>query len=269
MVSALAYENRRLGLSVVDMDATMRRQCTHINSQTRGDLLVRTTDLAITDRAARHHASRKQFVIDVKTVSMVDSNGAWQERWNAHANKYDNPGMNAAEEAKYRKHELQYAHVGYSFLAFVSSCFGALGPSAIRYLWALAMLELRQHETLRNLQGLDPLLDSERAQYRAGCFRSSSARVAAAMTRATIMRLLGTTSIPVTAPVPRHLLAQNRRGAPDLCDLRQAPLAPPPLPPIPPPLPPPPFPAAQQLDLLRPPSQPPSPSHAPLYPDSE
>jgi len=104
VVSALAYENRRLGLSVVDMDATMRRQCTHINSQARGDLLVRTTDLEITDRAQRHHTSRKQFVIDVKTVSMVDGNGAWQERWNAQANKYDNPGMNAAEQAKYRKH---------------------------------------------------------------------------------------------------------------------------------------------------------------------
>ena len=172
--------------------------------------------------------------------------------------------MNAAEEAKYRKHELPYAQVGYSFLAFVSSCFGALGPSAIRYLWALAMLELRQHETLRNRQGLDPLTDSERAQYRAGCFRSSSARVAAAMTRATIMRLLGTPSIPVTAPVPRHMLAQNLRGVPDLCDPRQAPLAPSPLPPIPPPLPSAYFPDPQPLDLLRPPSHPPSPSHIPL-----
>ncbi len=35
--------------------------------------------------------------------------------------------------------------------------FGALGPSAIRYLWVLAMLELRLNETLRNAQGLDPL----------------------------------------------------------------------------------------------------------------
>ena len=100
----------------------------------------------------------------------------------------------------------------------------------------MSILELRQHETLRNLQGLDPLTDSERAQYRAGCFRPSSARVAAAMTRATIMRLLGTPSIPVTAPVPRHLLAQNRRGVPDLCDPRQArllcPLFPLPIPPL-------------------------------------
>ena len=83
------------------------------------------------------------------------------------------------------------------------------------------------------------------------------------------MRLLGTPSIPVTAPVPRHLLAQNRRGVPDLCYPRQAPLAPPPLPLIPPPLPSAHFPYAQPLDLLRPPPNPPSPSHAPLYPDSQ
>jgi hypothetical protein len=73
--------------------------------------------------------------------------------------------------------------------AFVCSCFGALGPSAIRYLWALAMLEIRQHEALRNAQGLDPLDDSERAQFRANCYRSSSAQVAAAMAKAAIMRL--------------------------------------------------------------------------------
>ena len=79
------------------------------------------------------------------------------------------------------------------------------------------------------------------------------------------MRLLGTPSIPVTAPVPRHLLAQNLRGVPDLSDPRQAPLAPPPLPPIPPPLPSAYFPDPQPLDLLRPPSHPPSPSHIPLY----
>ena len=134
VVSAIAYENRRLGLSVVDMDATMRRQYTHINSQAPGDFLVRTTDLQITDRAQGHNTSRKQFVLDVKTVAMVDSNGAWRERWNAQAHQFDNPGMIVAEQAKYRKHENQYAHVGYSFVAFVSSCYGALGPSAIRYL---------------------------------------------------------------------------------------------------------------------------------------
>jgi hypothetical protein len=72
----------------------------------------------------------------------------------------------------------EYAQTGHSFVAFVCSCFGALGPSAISYLWVLAMLELRQHEALQNAQGLDPLDDSEQAQFQAICYRSSSARVA-------------------------------------------------------------------------------------------
>ncbi len=44
----------------------------------------------------------------------------------------------------------------------------------------LAMFELRQHEALRSLQGLDPMDDSadsehHNAQYSANCFRASSA----------------------------------------------------------------------------------------------
>jgi hypothetical protein len=50
VVSALASENRQLGLSVVDIDAAMRRQCTHVTSQGRGNILVRSVDLEITDR---------------------------------------------------------------------------------------------------------------------------------------------------------------------------------------------------------------------------
>jgi hypothetical protein len=223
VVSAFGFENRRLGLSVVDIDSAMRKQCTHHNSQARGDILVRSTDLEITDCAAGHGCARKQYVLDIKTVAMVDSHGNWGERWNARENKHDNPGMLAAEQAKYRKHELAYAHNGHSFVAIVCSCFGALGPSAIRYLSMLAMLELRQHEALRDKQGLDPLDDSERAQYRATCFRSSSARIAAAMAKATVMRLAGTPSIPAIAPVPRQQLAHNQPGAADFVDLRQAP----------------------------------------------
>ncbi len=64
----LGLGNRRLGLSVVDIDAAMRRQCTHLNSQARGDILVRTADLEITDKAQGYGSSRKQFVIDVKPV---------------------------------------------------------------------------------------------------------------------------------------------------------------------------------------------------------
>jgi hypothetical protein len=72
----------------------------------------------------------------------------------------------------------------------------------------LAMLELRQHEALRNVQGMDPLNDRERAQLRANCYRSSSARIAAGMAQATVMRLAGTPSLPTVPPVPRQQLAR-------------------------------------------------------------
>ncbi len=204
MESALGFENRRLGLSVVDIDAAMRKTCTQPNSLARGDILVRFNDLEIKVCAAGHGYARKEFVIDVKTVAVVDSNGHWGERWNARKGQHDNPGMLAAEQTKYRKHELAYSHTGYSLVVFICSCFGALGPSAIRYLSVLAMLELRQYKSLRNQQGLDPLDDSERAQYWANCFKSSSARIAAAMAKATVMRLAGKISqIPYGAPYTR------------------------------------------------------------------
>jgi hypothetical protein len=95
---------------------------------------------------------------------MVDSNGTLVGG-DANTDQHDNPGLVIAEhwQNKYQKHEIAYAHMGYSFVAFMSSCFGALGPSALRYLSVLAMLELRQHEALRLLRGMDPLDDSERA----------------------------------------------------------------------------------------------------------
>jgi hypothetical protein len=69
VVAALASENRRLGLAVVDLDAAMRRQCTHLTSQARADILVRTNELAITDRVQGHGSARKQFVIGNKYKS--------------------------------------------------------------------------------------------------------------------------------------------------------------------------------------------------------
>ncbi len=108
-------------------------------------------------------------------------------------------------------------------MAFKYSSFGALGPSAIRYLTVLAMLELLQHEAVRSLQGLDPLDVSKRAQYRASCFRSSSAQIADAMAKATFMRFAGTPSLPLVAPVPLQYFACNIRGVSDFYDLRQSP----------------------------------------------
>ncbi len=148
------------------------------------------------------------------------------------------------------------------------SCFGALGPSAISYLWVLAMLELRQHEALQNAQGLDPLDDSEQAQFRANCYRSSSARVSAAMAKAAVMRLTGTHSMPTVPPVPRQHLAHNLPGPSNTRNLRpRLPASPPSRSPIPPPIPPPPSPlAASPLDLRHRPLSSLSPSdHLPSF----
>jgi hypothetical protein len=160
VVQALGFENRQLCLSVVDIDAAMRKQCTHTNSLARGDILVRSNDLEIKDFIAGHGYAREQFVIDVKTVAVVDSNGIWGERWNARQGQHNNPGMLAAKQTKNKKHELAYFHTGYSFVAFICSCLGAFGPSANCYLSALSTLVLRQYESLCNQQGLDPLDDS-------------------------------------------------------------------------------------------------------------
>ncbi len=123
------------------------------------------------------------------------------------------------------KHEIAYAsaHTGYSFAAFICSCFGALGPSAIRYLLMLAMLELGKHEALRRLQGMDPWAESERAQYRANWFRSSSESAAMVMAKANIERLTGALSLPIVAPVSCHHLAQKNLVFSDVRDLRKAP----------------------------------------------
>jgi hypothetical protein len=50
---------------------------------------------------------------------------------NTRLNQYENPGMFAAEQSKYSKHEYAYSHTGYSFVVFICSCCGAFGPSAI------------------------------------------------------------------------------------------------------------------------------------------
>ncbi len=206
----------------------------------------------ITDRAQGHGTARRQIVVDVKTLAIVDGNGVWDERWNTATSQHDNPGLLAAEQTKNRKHAAQNAQTGHSFVAFAGSCFGGLGPSAIRYPWVLTMLELRQHEALRHAQGLGPLDDSKRAQLRTNCYRSSSARVGAAMAKATFMRLTGTPFLPTAPPVPRPDIAHNLVGG---RDLRPRPPATPARPsPLPPPLPTPPSPpAASLVDLRHPP----------------
>ncbi len=67
----------------MNFDAAMLLQCTHVNSQALGDILVRATDVEITDQVQGKGSScsgsqaRKQFVLDVMTVAMVDCNSTW------------------------------------------------------------------------------------------------------------------------------------------------------------------------------------------------
>jgi hypothetical protein len=90
------------------------------------------------------------------------------------------------------------------------------------YLTVLALSELRQHEALRPLQSMDPLDDSERAQYRANHFWASSARIATVMAKATIMQLTGAPSLPVAATVSRQHIAHNNPGVSDLRNMGQS-----------------------------------------------
>jgi hypothetical protein len=75
-----------------------------------GEKYCMDTELAITDRVQGHGSARKQFVIDVKTVAMVDGNGVWDERWNHVTGQHDNPGLLTAEQTKYCKHKAQYLY---------------------------------------------------------------------------------------------------------------------------------------------------------------
>ncbi len=66
---------------------------------------------------------------------------------------------------------------------------------------------------------MDPLDDNEQAKKRASCFRSSSARIADAMAKATIMLLAGTPSLTVSVPVPSQHLVHNLFGVSDFCSI--------------------------------------------------
>ena len=77
-------------------------------------------------------------------------------------------------------------------------------------------MELRQHDAFLQRVGLDPLVDpADRAQFRALSFRQISAQLSNALAKATVMRLLGTSSLPRQLPLPRSALARNRPGPAD------------------------------------------------------
>ena len=106
-------------------------------------------------------------------------------------NVFNLSALEASEKHKDSKHGPFYSPIGFSFVPFAASCFGRLGPTAIRFLAALAQFKLARHDQWFISQGLNPFMDpSARAQYRQLCFRQSSARLGHAIAKATVMRLL-------------------------------------------------------------------------------
>jgi hypothetical protein len=87
----------------------------------------------IHDQYARFH--RPQIIVDVKLASMIT--GA------THA--INLTALEAGERSKETKHGPFYSPIGFSFLPSVASFFGRLGLTAIRFLAALAQLELERH----------------------------------------------------------------------------------------------------------------------------
>ena len=85
---------------------------------------------------------------------------------------------------------------------------------------ALAFLELRQHDAIRERVGLAPLSPSDRSQFRARCFRQASTRISAALAKATVMRLTGASSLPSPTYLPHRLCASNCPGPADLLPRR-------------------------------------------------
>ena len=199
----------------MDNDAQLRHRHSHLTSQKRGDMAInaQVTDLQV---LLPDHAPVSQFIVDVNLCAMVNSNGIWGGSYNARTGHFDNHTLVHKAHAKHTKHAAHYANIGYGFVAFVASCFGVLGPSAARLLMALASLELRQHDAFRARTGLDPLVEeSARSQFRALCFRQSSARLGHALAKATVKRLLASPSLPLPSPPDRSVLARNRPGPAD------------------------------------------------------
>ena len=198
----------------MDNDNEMRRRYAHLSSQKRGDLAILSDkNYVIYDQVSRQ--PRHQAIADIKMVSLVNSQGTWTAATRKNKGKIENPGLVQQEQTKNRKHAEFYAPIGYAFFAFVVSCFGSLGPTAVRCLFSLADLESRQQESLFARQNLPPMDPSARSQFRAICYRQISARIGHAVAKASVMRLLGVPRLPLPSPVPRYALAQNCPGPAD------------------------------------------------------
>jgi len=210
-VKALSYEVTRLGMGAVDTDSIMKAHFPHKTTKKRGDIAVISHD-NIQIVPSFDHLPRSEFIIDVKVCSMVSAHGDWKSHWNQDRTKLLNPSLAQKEQGKDTKHASNYAKIGYGFFPFVLGSFGGIGDSAARFLQTLAFCETQQNDDLRAKTGLPPLDPSDRSQFRARCFRYSSARISAVLAKATVLRLTGAPNLPAPSYAPAAALAHNCPG---------------------------------------------------------
>jgi hypothetical protein len=158
---------------------------------------------------------QSQAIADIKVVSLVNTHCTWTPAISRNKNKIENPGLVQQEQIKNCKHAPFYAPIGFAFFAFVVSCFGSFGPTAVRCIFSLADLELLQDESLLASQGLPPMDPSGRSQFRAICYHQTSARIGHAVAKASVMRLLRVPHVPLPQLIPSYALARNRPGQAD------------------------------------------------------
>ena len=120
--------------------------------------------------------------------AVVRGDGTWTgypaDRTDRNNIGYVHSKLKSRESEKYGKHEAAYAARSYGFLALAISVFGALGPDAIRLLWALADVASRRDVPGRISTG-DP------APLRAHHFASAATRISLLALQQGVVRLSG------------------------------------------------------------------------------
>ncbi len=163
---ALKKKLQRLDLRVVDNDNEMCKQFSHLSSQKQGDLaILSASNFLIFDSVSSQ--PRLQAIADIKTVSLVNSQGTWTTARSCNKNKIKNPGLDQQEQIKTASTQIFYAPIGFAFFPFVVSCFGSFETTALWCLFAVADLEARQLESLLIRQDLLPMDPSACSQFRA------------------------------------------------------------------------------------------------------
>ncbi len=105
-----------------------------------GDLAILSAqNYVIYDQVNRQ--PRPQAIAGIKMVSLVNSQGAWTSATSRNKEKIKNQGLVQQERIKNKKHTDFYLPIGFAFLAFVVSCFGSFGPTAVQCLFSLTDLE--------------------------------------------------------------------------------------------------------------------------------